>query len=589
MNYQKLITTAIQTAVIINVGMLAWYFFVTSKNFTSQQQTELLRLGAENAFDEINKKIIRLDESLQKIIKQNKTKALQDALAKKSHTNGSHQFQDNNQNISVSEQLDPIKLQHLCKEAIVKVLATSADFNWLEPYQTPDQAQACGSGFFIDDQGRMLTNYHVVGNALRVQIQTSTLGQEKFDCEVVGVCPDRDLALIKIKENDFKKLKSRAKVLKHLEFGDSDEIQKGWSVCALGFPLGVNTLKATVGVISGWQEIAVGERGETLSCLETTAPINPGSSGGPAVDKNGKVIGLNFAGIDKAQNIGYVLPINEMKSAIKAMHENKLILKPYLGIIPQDSSEDLAEYLNNPTPNGLYVRKILKNSLAEKIGIKEGDMIYEFNDSIVDNHGDVNVAWRGDKISCSNIFGRLDDGDDISFVIYRNGEKIILNSKFDSEISTPIRFFYPGYEKIDYEIFGGFVVMELTLNHIMLLLKINPSLIMYAKPENVDKTVLLITSLQPTSEAHRHGLVDKGKVLTEINGKKVSSLTSLREEISSSFDKKFVTIKSDDHSFTALSMQDILANEERLSKTYKYKPEHSTTLKYIINSKSNNA
>ena len=128
------------------------------------------------------------------------------------------------------------------------------------------------------------------------------LGNKTFECDIISVYPKLDLALIRVK--DFKNKK-------YLEFGNSEIIKKGDNVIALGYPLGQNKLKITSGIVSGYQD----------GDIQTDSPINPGNSGGPLVNTNNKVIGINYAGYDEAQNIGYAIPIEYVKINLPTMYK----------------------------------------------------------------------------------------------------------------------------------------------------------------------------------------------------------------------------------------------------------------------------
>lgn len=474
-----------------------------------------------------------------------------------------------------------VVLQKECKNAIVKVMVDQSVFNWTEPYKSSEQVSVCGSGFFINEDGFFLTNYHVIGNAIRVQIQTPVFGQEKLDCEVVGVCPERDLALLKLKDDAKKKMVDAIGGISFLRFGDSDGLRRGVDVIAIGYPLGKDIVKGVTGVISGWEEVILGDRGGVLSCCETTAPINPGSSGGPVINLDGEVIGISFAGITKAQNVGYLLPINELVSAIEKLYTHKIIHKPYIGIMIQDTNKSFGKYFGSPEDGGVYVRRVLKGSLADKAGILAGDMIYEFNGFMLDHHADTLVPWREDFVHYQNISQRLEVGDDISIVVYRDGVKKTFDFKLAHDKSIKIKGFYPGYEEIDYEVFGGMVVMSFSLNHVADLCSSNPALLKYVYPENWDKTVLVVTHIQGTSEAHKN-LLGKGSMIHKVGGVVVTTLDEFRREVESCLAKDFVTVSLEDQSLAIFETASLLKDELRLSGMYKYDVSHSVALRKAL-------
>lgn len=472
-------------------------------------------------------------------------------------------------------------LQKKCKNAIVKIVVDQFTFNWQEPYKNAEQVEAFGSGFFIDKEGHFLTNFHVVSQATRAQFQMPIFGQEKLGCSVVGVCPDRDLALLKITESARKRILQKLNQIEYLKLGNSDTLCRGCEVLTLGFPLGKDVIKSTTGIVSGWEDMNLGERGGALSCLETTAPINGGSSGGPAINQDGEVIGINFAGVTKAQNIGYVLPINELKTAISQLHEQQLLFKPHLGLVYQTTTDSFDEHFETPKTGGIYIRRVLKGSLAEKSGIKPGDTICEVNGFVLDHHGDVEVPWREDKVFYTNILQRLEIGDEIEIVLYRSGQRMEIRFELESsDKSVKVRSKYPCHEDIDYEVFGGLVIMELAVNHISPeMFSNNTSLLEYAQPQNFDKSILVITFIQGTSEAHRNaGGLKKGSILKKVGDTPVQTLKELRQEINLNLNKKFITLAGDNLAISIFETAKLLEDEIRLSRMFRYGPENSISL-----------
>ena len=276
-----------------------------------------------------------------------------------------------------------VDIQRQVKNTVVKIVTDVAAFNWLEPYKTPGVSKSAGSGFFINSNGDIVTNYHVVNQARLVQIEIPALGVERLKVKIVGVSPERDLALLRLTNKTRKRIEKELGKIPFLKLGDSDAVRRGQEVLALGYPLGVQSLKSTQGIVSGRERIDMIKQ----SCIQTTAPLNPGNSGGPSIDSAGRVVGINFAGVVQAQNVGYIIPINDVKSAIKDLHEIKLLRRPVPGCLLEPSNEAMLSFLNNPKPGGFYVSTVYKNMMFEKVGIKAGDMIYEVNGFKLDKFG----------------------------------------------------------------------------------------------------------------------------------------------------------------------------------------------------------
>ncbi|MFC1854282.1 S1C family serine protease [Candidatus Dependentiae bacterium] len=472
-----------------------------------------------------------------------------------------------------------IEVQKKARNSVLQVFTNTLAFNWLEPYKVPSQGEGRGSGFFIDEKGHFLTNYHVVSQALRVQVQLPVFGKERFDAHVLGVSPERDLALVKLDEYGCARLRQEFGKIPALKFGSSDDVQRGEELLALGFPLGMEHIKSTQGILSGWERIIFSERSFGQLCFQMTAPINPGSSGGPSLNGNGEVIGINFAGAANAQNVGYVIPINDVKSAIADLHNVELLRKPRLGCAMQHTTEDMAKYLNFPKGGGLYVTKVMKGSLTEKVGLKKGDVIKEINGHLLDYQSNVVVTWSEDKVSGMDLLNRLVVGDEISFVVYRGGKRKEFKFVFEKDEIPPIRFVYPDYENVDYEVFGGLVIMELALNHIAILGDNVPTLIKYAFDEHQYDKRLIVTHIQPTSKVHNmRGIITVGSLLDEVNGKKVSTLGELRKELKKTGSKEFVRITTDDDRLAVVATRPLFEDETRLANLFMYDKTHSMVL-----------
>jgi serine protease Do len=463
------------------------------------------------------------------------------------------------------------QVQKKATDTVVQVFSETFEFNWIEPYRAPDQREGVGSGFFINNQGEFLTNYHVVSQAPHISIQVPSTGQERFDAEVIGVNPDRDVALCRLTQSALEKLQAEVGVIPFLEFGDSDVVKRGHDTLALGYPLGQEHLKSTQGIISGRERVRLLNN---HLCFQITAPINPGNSGGPSLDTQGRVIGVNFAGVMSAQNVGYIIPINDIKIALKDLYKMKLLRKPQLGGLFLASNEELMRYFKNPIGGGYYIAKIFKNSVLEKAGILEGDVITEIDGHKLDYYGETVVNWSEDKVSLSDLLSRKTAGDKVTFVLHRKGQRKVISFNLEPRFSQPIRFIYPEFERecIDYEVLGGLLIMELRVNHI-LIMEGCTQLLKYASPENQYESKLIITHVLPTSAGYKlRKLIGPGTVIDEVNGVKVGTLDELRQALQNSKNTEFITVNAAEKRFVVMSTQSILDNEDRLARTFFYKP-----------------
>lgn len=270
---------------------------------------------------------------------------------------------------------------------------------------TPQPEIGQASGFIVSPDGYILTNSHVVKDASEI-IVTLNDGRE-FPAKVIGQDPNTDIAVVKI----------NAKNLPHLKLGDSDDIEVGQWAIAIGNPFGLQAT-LTVGVIS-----AKGRNNLDLTPLEnfiqTDAAINKGNSGGPLLNMDGQVIGINTAIVSSLSTgytgIGFAIPSNMAKVVMDQILTNGKVTRGYIGISLQQIDQGLAQAFNLEKTEGVLVVEVSKNSPAEKAGLRQGDIILKYN-----NHTVSNIAYLRNAISLTA------PGTKIILGILRNGKALEL-------------------------------------------------------------------------------------------------------------------------------------------------------------------
>lgn len=455
-------------------------------------------------------------------------------------------------------------IQKRIKDTVVQVFSHQLEKNLREPYRAPEQSRGVGSGFFINEQGDLLTNYHVVAQASDVYIQIPFCGQEQFEMSIRGVSPERDIALLSPTEESYNRIIKRMGKIPYLLLGDSDAVLRSQEVLALGFPLGQFRLKSTLGIVAGRERLG------TFGYFQITAPLNPGNSGGPAINTLGQVIGINSRGIMEAQNIGYIIPINEVKNALSDLYEVKLLRKPILGCIFTVATDELINYLGNPDDGGWYIPRVFEGTLFHDVGIKNEDMLYEFNGYRIDKYGELNVPWSEDKISLFELLNRVTIGDDISLVIYRKGVKKEFDFKLTQNYLPPVRQIYPEFEPeaLDYENIGGAIVMNTSLNHIAQLVQRSPDLVRYGKAEHQHIPSVLVTHIVPNSPADKARILQAGDIISSVNDQKIQTLHEFRDAVMKTPQAEYIRLKVENELTAVLSVEKIIKEEKLFSDRY---------------------
>src|SRR3989344_3531895 len=257
-----------------------------------------------------------------------------------------------------------------------------------------------GSGFFVSSDGLIVTNKHVVDQK-DVEYTVFTNDGKKHIAQVVARDPVLDIALIKVEGNGFP----------YLFLGNSDSLEVGQSVIAIGNALGEFRNTVSVGVVSGLaRSITAGDnsgKAEGLDhVIQTDAAINPGNSGGPPLDLSGKVVGVNVAVVQSSQNIGFALPINSIKGAIESVKSTGKIVRPYLGIRYVAVNAQMKEKNNLTVDYGVLVKAgaaanelaVIPGSPSDKAGIVENDIILEVDGIKLDEKTSLASLIRGKKI-----------------------------------------------------------------------------------------------------------------------------------------------------------------------------------------------
>lgn len=278
-----------------------------------------------------------------------------------------------------------------------------------------------GSGFILNEDGQILTNYHVISGTAQL---TVTLEDKKvYKAKILGTDARNDLALIKI---------TAGRKLPYLKLGDSDHLVVGQKVLAIGNPFGFEgTL--TTGIVSSLGRTLQAEDDRRLEgMIQSDAAINPGNSGGPLLDSHGSVIGINTAIYGSQVNIGlgFAMPINRAKAMLDEFQQRGRITRPSLGITTVYVAGDLAEMLSLPAQGGLLIQRVERGSAAEEAGLRGPRQRVIVGNYPLGVGGDLIMAVDGTPVegndSLQRVLAKKRAGDMIELTLYRNGraEKI---------------------------------------------------------------------------------------------------------------------------------------------------------------------
>jgi S1-C subfamily serine protease len=282
----------------------------------------------------------------------------------------------------------------------------------------PQEGQ--GSGFIIDRDGHILTNYHVIADAQRIEVTLHN--RKKYRATVVGTDRSHDLAIIQIKAPD----------LNAMVMGDSKNLQVGQKVYAIGNPFGLSgTL--TSGIVSSIRQVQEPDGMTIDEAIQTDAAINPGNSGGPLLNSHGEVIGINTMiaanpGVNQSAGIGFAIPINTAKAVLNDLLTLGRVRRPALGVVTIPISPDIADELGLAADYGLLIVQVVPGGAAARAGLKGGTERAYLGNMPITVGGDLIVGIDGQDVQDQQQLGHVMNnhraGDTVKVTIYRGKRKI---------------------------------------------------------------------------------------------------------------------------------------------------------------------
>lgn len=362
--------------------------------------------------------------------------------------------------------------------------------------QQPRQRKtsSLGSGFIISSDGYIVTNNHVVEGAdvIRVNIGSRNRKDDLLEAQVIGTDPETDLALLKVSADN----------LPYLRFGDSDALEVGEWVVAIGSPLGLDHT-VTAGIVSAKGRNI--QSGSYDDYLQTDASINRGNSGGPLLNMAGEVVGINTAIAQRAQGIGFAIPSSMAKNIIGSLQTDKKVSRGWLGVTIQNVDNATAKALGMKEDRGALVNSVLEGQPAALAGIKEGDVILNVNGKDIE-----------DTEQLLRAVAALKPGSGTDVTVWRDGREL----KLDLTVAERDTAQGKGGERPGGDASGsliGLKVRPLTNEE-------------SSRLELSANTGLLITAVEPGSLAARSG-IQAGDVLLAVNKQPVATMGELSDRL----------------------------------------------------------
>jgi S1-C subfamily serine protease len=463
--------------------------------------------------------------------------------------------------------------------SVICLTVTKAIYNFKRPYQNFKDRESVGSSFLIDAiKGYVVTNAHVVSNCISIVGRLPKMGKKDISLELIGICREKDLAVLKINSADLALITNGMTALEianlNLKFADSMSVKAGDKVKTIGYPLDSTSVKITTGIVSGFERVENDEDGSdredaisrTPTYIQISAAINPGNSGGPLLNSNGEVIGINAAGYLYAQNIGYAIPSRTFLAIYPELLKTGIVNMPTLALDwCKTNREIMKKQTGSSSTYGIYVRKVYPDTCCDVL--EKGDIIrrIDYMDTFWKFNGETNksafhliehkepgvlVTIFIDRFGMSTKIGRLKNpsepdenkiefdkifterkmeiseimdmvpvGSDIYLNMCRMNEGkpvwYMLKTKYVYTPNDRIPYIFPTLTSIDYEIFGGICVTELNMD----VMKKFDSLKCYrSELSNLYKRQVIIVQIFPETTAYKTDSIKPGQLLKSVYG-----------------------------------------------------------------------
>lgn len=328
---------------------------------------------------------------------------------------------------SASDEQNNIEIYRTLSPGVVNVHSTTyaRDF-----FGFVDAREGSGSGSILDQEGNILTNYHVIENAQKLAVSLG--GEKNYPAKLIGVDPDTDLAVIRLVERP-------REALTVIPLGDSDKLAVGQKVLAIGNPFGMDRT-LTTGVISGLQRPIRGRNDRPIEgAIQTDASINPGNSGGPLLDSHGRMIGINsqiLSPSGASAGVGFAVPVNIAKRIVPQLIKSGAVTRPRLDFVPRDI-ETIRGQVQLPVSDGVMVWQVAPGGAAATAGLRGVTQTEDGEVAL----GDIVVSIDGQKVGNSDDLYRLlekhQPGQTVNVEVVRNGRRMTVQVRLAASTPRP--------------------------------------------------------------------------------------------------------------------------------------------------------
>ena len=468
--------------------------------------------------------------------------------------------------------------------AVSRLKVETAIYDASLPYRSPRIVVHVGSSFVAEinkDHVILVTNAHVVADALNIECYFPFLGEKAIPCSLMSYCYFMDVALVKVKTKD---IPNAINHIQPLKLADDLKCKQTDEIAVVGYPLGEKRIQIAKGNISGFVNLSDKDMsfGPT-SYIQVTAPVNPGNSGGPGLNNEGEVVGIVTASVMFTNNIGYLVPINNILSVMRNMFKEKMLYQPFIGIV------------TNPSQKGLYVRDILPVSIFndtqeyedtteqraleclydlypekyKKIknneAVTEGDIIHSIEIVSVgkkylfdlDEYGTASLPNIERLFTFKDIGEMIDLDSNVTVTVMRNGKKLKVTRPFESRSASKwmVRTIFPTFEpeRFTYILLGGLMIVE------------NIDLFL---PEDIDRFKRhLVVSHVFSGSTFDHFEIEKKDILIEVNNQRVYTIEDIKNAMKKA--TKTVSIRFKDKKYVEADKNKLFADDKRIMKEYR--------------------